>query len=86
MFKAASPTSRAQSGYPATTAPAFRSGRHAQDGRDSDWTEILRLNAQGKRQGQFLSISEDTGGKRNIIIIPSTGLDDFKRVWTKCTN
>jgi hypothetical protein len=31
-------------------------------------------------RGRFLRITEDGGGKRNAIIIPITGLDDFKRV------
>ena len=31
-------------------------------------------------RGRFLRITEDTGGKRNTIIIPTTGLTDFSRV------
>ncbi len=30
-------------------------------------------------RGRFLRISEEVGGKRNSIIIPATGLIDFKR-------
>ena len=30
-------------------------------------------------KGRFLRITEDTGGKRSTIIIPSTGLEDFQR-------
>ena len=33
-------------------------------------------------RGRFLRITEEVGGKRNTIIIPSTGLDDFQRVMT----
>lgn len=29
-------------------------------------------------QGRFLKITEDVGGRRNTIIIPSTGLDSFR--------
>ena len=29
-------------------------------------------------QGRFLKITEDVGGRRNTIIIPSTGLDAFR--------
>ncbi len=36
----------------------------------------LKENAKGR----FLRVTEETGGKRNTIIIPSTGLEDFKRV------
>jgi len=33
-------------------------------------------------RGRFLRITEEVGGKRNTIIIPSTGLEDFQRVMT----
>jgi hypothetical protein len=29
-------------------------------------------------QGRFLKITEDVGGRRNTIIIPSTGLEAFR--------
>ena len=29
-------------------------------------------------QGRFLKITEDVGGRRNTIIVPSTGLTDFR--------
>lgn len=31
-------------------------------------------------RGRFLRITEDVGGRRDNIIVPSTGLDDFKRL------
>jgi hypothetical protein len=31
-------------------------------------------------RGRFLRITEDVGGRRDNIIIPSTGLEDFKKV------
>lgn len=31
-------------------------------------------------RGRFLRITEDVGGRRDTIIIPSTGLEDFQRV------
>ena len=31
-------------------------------------------------RGRFLRITEDVGGRRDTIIIPSTGLADFKKV------
>jgi len=30
-------------------------------------------------RGQFLRITEEAQGRRNSVIIPSTGLDDFER-------
>ncbi|HEU6446820.1 MAG TPA: PUR family DNA/RNA-binding protein [Verrucomicrobiae bacterium] len=31
-------------------------------------------------RGRFLRITEDVGGRRDNIIIPSTGLEEFKKV------
>src|SRR5512139_1617319 len=31
-------------------------------------------------RGRFLRITEDVGGRRDTIIIPSTGLDDFRQI------
>ena len=31
-------------------------------------------------RGRFLRITEDVGGRRDTIIVPAPGLDDFKRV------
>jgi hypothetical protein len=38
------------------------------------------LTLKENPRGRFLRISEDVGGKRNSIIIPATGLKDFKRL------
>jgi hypothetical protein len=31
-------------------------------------------------RGRFLRITEDVAGRRDTIIVPSTGLDDFKKL------
>ena len=31
-------------------------------------------------RGRFLMITEDVGGRRDTIILPATGLDDFSQV------
>ena len=31
-------------------------------------------------RGRFLRITEDVGGRRDTIIIPAPGLEDFKRI------
>jgi hypothetical protein len=31
-------------------------------------------------RGRFLRITEDVGGRRDTIIVPSTGLADFKKI------
>lgn len=38
---------------------------------------ILKDNARGR----FLRITEDVQGRRDNVIIPSTGLDEFSRVF-----
>jgi hypothetical protein len=38
------------------------------------------LTLKENPRGRFLRISEEVGGKRNSIIIPATGLQDFKRL------
>ena len=37
---------------------------------------VLKENPRGR----FLRITEDVGGRRDTIIIPATGLEDFKKV------
>jgi hypothetical protein len=37
-------------------------------------------------RGRFLRISEEVGGKRNAIIIPSTGLAEFKKLLDEMVN
>jgi hypothetical protein len=32
-------------------------------------------------RGRFLRITEDVGGRRDTIIIPAPGLEDFKRIF-----
>jgi hypothetical protein len=32
-------------------------------------------------RGRFLRITEDVGGRRDTVIIPSTGLEEFQRVF-----
>jgi len=38
------------------------------------------LTLKENPRGRFLRISEEVGGKRNSIIIPSTGLAEFKKL------
>lgn len=37
---------------------------------------VLKENPRGR----FLRITEDVGGRRDTIIIPATGLEDFKKL------
>jgi hypothetical protein len=38
------------------------------------------LTLKENSRGRFLRIAEDVGGKRNSIIVPATGLQDFKQL------
>ena len=40
----------------------------------------FHLTLKENPRGRFLRISEEVGGKRNSIIIPATGLKEFKRL------
>jgi len=39
------------------------------------------LSLKENPRGRFLRITEDVGGKRNNIIIPDSGLEEFQRVF-----
>jgi hypothetical protein len=38
------------------------------------------LTLKENPRGRFLRITEDVGGRRDTIIIPSTGLEEFKKL------
>ena len=38
------------------------------------------LTLKENPRGRFLRITEDVGGRRDSIIIPATGLEDFKKL------
>ena len=38
------------------------------------------LTLKENPRGRFLRITEDVGGRRDTIIIPATGLEDFKKL------
>jgi PurA ssDNA and RNA-binding protein len=43
------------------------------------------LTLKENPSGRFLRITEDAGGRRNTIIIPSTGLEEFKKLFNEMT-
>ena len=53
----------------------------------SDQVQIERksflLTLKENPRGRFLRISEEVGGKRNSIIIPATGLNDFRKLFSE---
>ncbi len=42
--------------------------------------KVFTFTLKENPRGRFLRITEDAGGKRNTVIVPSTGLEDFQRV------
>ena len=42
--------------------------------------KTLVLTLKENPRGRFLRITEDVGGRRDTIIIPATGLEEFKKL------
>ena len=67
-----------QSSYAQTKPPV------QEDTLKSEKIQIERktfvLTLKENLRGRFLRITEDVGGRRDTIIIPSTGLEEFKKV------
>lgn len=42
--------------------------------------KVFLLTLKENPRGRFLRITEDVGGRRDHIIVPATGLEDFRRV------
>ena len=42
--------------------------------------KLVTITLKENVRGRFLRITEEAGAKRSTVIIPITGLDDFKRV------
>lgn len=42
--------------------------------------KLFVLTLKENPRGRFLRITEDIGGRRNSIIIPATGLDEFRKL------
>jgi hypothetical protein len=47
--------------------------------------KMFALVLKENPKGRFLRITEEAKGKRNTIIIPSTGLEEFQRVLAEMT-
>ena len=77
--------------YQGQSGPSYGSSKYAQprppvveDTLKSGEIQIERKNfvfaLKENPRGRFLRITEDVGGRRDTIIIPSTGLADFKKL------
>ena len=42
--------------------------------------KLFTISLKQNARGRFLRITEDGNGKRNSVIVPAAGLEDFKRV------
>jgi PurA ssDNA and RNA-binding protein len=45
--------------------------------------KVFALSLSENARGRFLRIAEDAAGHRNAIVVPSTGLEDFQRLFTE---
>ncbi|MBU6408814.1 MAG: PUR family DNA/RNA-binding protein [Verrucomicrobia bacterium] len=70
---------RPQSGYGQGPRPPIQ-----EDTLKSEKIQIERktfvFTLKENPRGRFLRITEDVGGRRDTIIVPSTGLEDFKKL------
>ena len=73
--------------YQGPAGPGGLSHHKAPVAEDTIRTEKLQIERKTfaialkeNPRGRFLRITEDVGGRRDTLIIPSTGLADFKRV------
>ena len=42
--------------------------------------KVFFLDLKENDRGRFIKITEDVGGRRDTIIIPAPGLEDFKKL------
>jgi hypothetical protein len=45
--------------------------------------KIFHFDLKTNPRGDFLKITEESSGKRDVIIIPATGMEDFKNAITE---
>ncbi len=45
--------------------------------------KVFSLSLRENPRGRFLRITEDVGGRRDTIIVPSTGLEEMRAVLDK---
>jgi len=61
-----------------------------EDTLKSDQVQIERktfiFTLKENPRGRFLRISEDAGGRRDTIIIPATGLEEFRKLFAEMAN
>lgn len=57
-----------------------RRGINPQIGNAPDRARKFTLTLKENARGRFLRITEDPDGRRDTVIIPSTGLEDFRRI------
>ena len=73
----------ASPGFPASGNSGYRPG-FPEETLKTDKLQIERKTflfaLKENPRGRFLRITEDVNGRRDAIIVPATGLDDFKRV------
>jgi len=72
------PSPYGRSPYSQPKPPVNEDTLHSGEVRIERKTFVFTLKENPR--GRFLRITEDVGGRRDTIIIPSTGLEDFKKL------
>jgi hypothetical protein len=71
-------------GHRPRSSPAYHKPHLNEDLLRSEKIQIERktfvLALKENPRGRFLRITEDVGGRRDTIIVPATGLDDFAKL------
>jgi hypothetical protein len=75
--------------YPSSSYPSAYSGAYSKPPSQETTLRSERLQVERKTfvftlkendRGRFLRIAEESNGHRDMIIVPSTGLEDFNKI------
>lgn len=72
------PSPYGRSPYSQPKPPVAEDTLHSGEVRIERKTFVFTLKENPR--GRFLRITEDVGGRRDTIIVPSTGLEEFKKL------
>jgi hypothetical protein len=72
------PSPYGRSAYSQPKPPVNEDTLHSGEVRIERKTFVFTLKENPR--GRFLSITEDVAGRRDTIIVPSTGLEDFQKL------
>ena len=76
--------------HPSSRGTSGPAGSHPGGSEETLRTETIQIerktfafSLKENPRGRFLRITEDAGGRRDTIIVPATGLEEFNRILDK---